>query len=460
MREISEPISLEIIENIKSKERSSQVALQFILEELDAARWGNAKFRDMLRSLYFEETEFAGAMNRTWIDVSGGSGPKQLMLRHLVRLNQDFGADKADLARFDILKFVARYFNLGRFYINPEFRIAKKPLNLFGALKCDANMTHPHFKTLMSEEYEEVRQIISRWASGFEDRDNKLDKEFQTTFNSSFWEIYLFQCFKDLDMEVDFSKPAPDFSVKTKTGQVLNIEAVTANHANDSPPEWAPQKIKSDTDFLNFACVRILNAIDGKHKKFTSSYSKLNHVEGAPFIVAVAPFEQPMSSTQNNEAIIRVLYGKGIDKSNTWEEIDIPTVIKKENVSLQLGIFTSDKYKHISAVIFSTIATIGKAISQTSTPRSIRCCRYHEKIGALYEITENSMYFETHLDGLQIHHNPFAIHKLPPEAFNKYEITHYYYDIESGEMDNQQKTFTIVSRSLWPSGLRSKVGAQ
>jgi hypothetical protein len=460
MKEIFEPISLKIVENIKSKENSSQVALQFIFEELDTACWGNSDFRDMLRSLYFEETEYAGAINRTWSDVSGVTGPKQLMIKHLGKLVQDFGEDIAELAKFDLLKFVAHHFKLGRFYINPEVRLAKKPPNLFGTLETDQNMTHPHFKTLMSEEFTEVRKVVSRWASGFEDRDNKLDKEFQATFNSSFWEIYLFQCFKDLEMEVDFSKPAPDFSVKTKTGKLLNIEAVTANHANYSSPEWAHQRMSNDKDFLNFSCVRILNAIDGKHRKFLSSYSSLIHVQGAPFIVAVAPFEQPMFFNQNNEAIIRVLYGKGIDKHNNWNEVYVPTVLKKENVSLQLGIFTSDKYKHISAVIFSTIATIGKAISQTSMPRSIRCCRYHDKIGALYELTENSRYYETHLDGLQIHHNPFATHKIPPESFNKYEITHYYYDIESGQIDNQQKPYTIVSRSLWPPGLMSKVGTQ
>lgn len=451
MREIAESIASEIIQNIESKESASQVALQFILEGLDAARTGNEVVKDMLKTLYFEEFEYVGVLGRTWADVSGEFGPKQLMLKHLVRLVQDFGVDKADLARFDIMKFVARHFKLGRFYINSEIGKAKKPLDLFGALKCNESKAHPHFKTLMTPEYEDVRRVLSRWASGFEDRDNKFDHEFQTTFNSSFWEIYLYQCFKDLEMEVDFSKPAPDFSVKTKSGNVINVEAVTANHASDSSPEWVAQELKEEKDFLNFSCVRILNSIDAKHKKFLASYSNLDHVKNAPFVIAVAPFEQRNFFIQNNEAIIRVLYGKGIDKHASWLEVDVPTASKNENVSLDLGLFATDKYKNISAVIFSTIATVGKAISQTSMPRFIRCSRYHPQLGLIPELTENTRYFETHLDGLQIHHNPYAVHKLTQDAFRKYEVTHYYYDIQLNEIDNQQKSYTIISRTLWSS---------
>ena len=451
MKKFVELISSKIIENIESKENSSRVALQFILEELDAARSGNDFVRDRIKSLFFEESEYIGAMNRSWDDVDGEFGPQQLLLKNLAALVQTVGVELLAVARFHIVECVVHHYRLGRFYINPTIGVAKKPLSLFEKLKCDESKAHPHFKYLLSEENKEVREVISRWASGFEDRDNKFDHEFQTTFNSSFWEIYLYQCFKDLDMGVDFSKSAPDFTVKTKNDNVINIEAVTANHAHDSSPEWIGQDLKDDNDFLNFSCIRILNAIDSKHKKYLSSYCKLEHVKDTPFVIAVAPFEQSMFFMQNNEAIIRVLYGKGIDKHNNFVEVDTPTAKKKENISLELGMFTSEKYQNISAVIFSTTATIGKAKTQTSIPRLIRCSRYHEKVGLLVELKENSEYFETHLDGLQIHHNPYAVHKLPPEAFRKYEVTHYYYDKQSKEIDNQQKSYTMISRTLWPS---------
>jgi hypothetical protein len=65
----------------------------------------------------------------------------------------------------------------------------------------------------------------------------------------------------------------------------------------------------------------------------------------------------------------------------------------------------------------------------------------------LIEIKDNKEYNETVLDGLQIYHNPFAEKALPKEAFDKYEITHIYYDLISKKVDNQQKSYTIISRN-------------
>lgn len=448
MKNVIDLVANELIENIDSKKDSQQVALQFVLEELDAAQLGNDFVRDRIKSFYFNESEYVGAMNRSWGDVDGESGPQQALLKATNIFAQILGIDLAAALRIYIVEYIARHYQLGRFYISREIEMASKPLALFGDCVGGDNKAHPHFKFLLEDENKPVRDVIVRWASGFEDRDNKLSFEFQTTFNSSFWEIYLHQCLKDLGMVIDFSKAAPDFTAKTKGGKIINIEAVTANHAANSSPEWTSEELRSDSDFLNFSCVRILNAIDSKHKKFLNSYSLLEHVEGKPFIVAVAPFEQPMFFMQNNEAIIRVLYGKGIDKYNGFAAIETPTALKNKDVYLDLGIFTSEKYKEISAVVFSTIATIGKAITQTSLDYVVRCSRYHEERGLVGEIKNNSEHFETHLDGLQVHHNPYAAVPLPPEAFNSYEITHYYYDIPSKIIDNQQKSYTIISRNV------------
>lgn len=450
MRKLIEQTVNNLIKIIDSKKQNQKVALQFVLEELDAARSGIDFVKDRIKSLYFNEREYVDAMTRSWEDVDGEHGPQQFLLRTTFQIKEHYGSDIAAKARISITEHIAQHYGLGRFYINKEIRTASKPLDLFKNIIQDESKIHPHFKHLMEVENKPIRDVISRWASGFEDRDNKFTHEFQTTFNSSFWEVYLYQCFIDLKMTVDFSESAPDFTVKTKNLNIINIEAVTANHANSSPPEWIHKELKSNIDFLNFSCIRVLNAIDSKHKKFIESYSKLAHTKDKPFVIAVAPFEQSMFFIQNNEAIIRVLYGKGIDKHNGFIEVDVPTVSKNENTSLDLGIFTTPKYKEISAVIFSTTATIGKAITQTDLPKSIRCSRYHERHGLIMELNNNSKHFETHLDGLQVHHNPYATNKLPPESFDKYEITHYHYDTDLKAIDNQQKSYTLISRNIFP----------
>lgn len=445
-----------LIAAIESKIESRKVALQFILEELDAARSGNSYVLDRINKFYFNENEYIGAMARSWPDVDGPSGPQQLLLNAICTLSQRIGVNAASMARISIAEKIAQHYRLGRYHAGQWNSPAAKALDLFAPPTCDSSLLHPHFKLLSGNEWLPVREAVSRWASGFEDRDNKFSREFQTTFNSSFWELYLFQCFKDLDLDVDFTNKSPDFYLTTKYGESFNVEAVTANHAQGATPEWLNPGKNPSPELLNTACVRILNSIDSKHKKFLKSYSRLEHVKGKPFVIALAPFEQPMSSLQNNEAIIRVLYGQGIDKDNGFVETRTPFVLKDGNVHLELGMFASSKYKEISAIIFSTTATIGKAVTQTKLPLLVRCSRYHEHHGLIIELVDNSMHFETHLDGLQVHHNPYAETKLPTTLFDRYEVSHYHYDVNSEFIDNRQRSYTLISRNIFlPASMRA-----
>ncbi|WP_232925945.1 hypothetical protein, partial [Pseudomonas syringae] len=44
---------------------------------------------------------------------------------------------------------------------------------------------------------------ILRCLEGFPDRNNKFVKEFQTTFNSIFWEVYLYMAFREYGFSLD-----------------------------------------------------------------------------------------------------------------------------------------------------------------------------------------------------------------------------------------------------------------
>ncbi|AXI08430.1 hypothetical protein CUC15_05640 [Oceanobacillus zhaokaii] len=86
------------------------------------------------------------------------------------------------------------------------------------------------------------KNVIQDWSEGFEDRDNKIIKEFQTTFHSSFWEIYLYAVFKKLDYFIDMSVSRPDF-ILYKNNQKVLIEATTANIKK----KWGGRKYKRYT---------------------------------------------------------------------------------------------------------------------------------------------------------------------------------------------------------------------
>ena len=94
---------------------------------------------------------------------------------------------------------------------------------------------HENFKRVLIKNNKPAQKLFNEWASGFVDRDTKLIKEFQTTFNSTFWEVYLFAVLKEYRLNVNFNYSSPDFSIINPN---IIIEATTANAANNKTPEW------------------------------------------------------------------------------------------------------------------------------------------------------------------------------------------------------------------------------
>ena len=78
----------------------------------------------------------------------------------------------------------------------------------------DINL-HEKYKLLRDDPLAKYkRDILLQWTEGFIDRDNKIIKEFQTSFHSAFWEFYLFNYFKKLKFDIDFTYNRPDFLIK------------------------------------------------------------------------------------------------------------------------------------------------------------------------------------------------------------------------------------------------------
>jgi hypothetical protein len=168
---------------------------------------------------------------------------------------------------------------------------------------------HPNFCHIIKPGYYELAsKVLNNWAKDFEDRDGKFVTEFQTTFNSSFWELYLFACFKELNCTFDQSHPSPDFVLTSPYGE-FTAEATTANHPEHYRPEWDKAMIdEPEMDYiLRLSTIRLLQAVLQKSDKFKKSYSKLAHVQNKPFVICVSPFDQPFFFRQSHLAIVRVL---------------------------------------------------------------------------------------------------------------------------------------------------------
>jgi hypothetical protein len=148
-------------------------------------------------------------------------------------------------------------------------------MDLFTPVADQAKL-HPNFRATLAPNSASVRAVLTGWASEFVDRDGKFVYELQTTYNSSFWKLYLFAVLKCLGIKVDFSYPSPDFLA---ADMPLAIEATIASHAQDDVPELE-KTIKGIThDNLAQAYVqsiiRLSNAFHGKVLSYGKKYAAL-----------------------------------------------------------------------------------------------------------------------------------------------------------------------------------------
>lgn len=299
---------------------------------------------------------------------------------------------------------------------------------------------HPKFKFLKKQLTGE-KEILEDWVQGFEDRDGKIIKEFQTTFHSTFWEFYLFAIFKEAEFKINFDHNRPDFIITSP--EDLYIEAVTSNIKQDGrkeedrtlddlltmlTPPWEQNNFYQE---LDESIIRHSNAIHSKSSKYRE-YSKLPHVKkNVPYIIALGAYDQMNYGNQFYYPMHALLFGHYYDFARKGYVIKDSVLKSGSETKIPIGLFNTEKYKHISAIIFSSTVTLGKltslSLSQDKTPLKTN---YVLNIGHQDELPhflirqvspENP---ENLFDGLFIFHNPFAENKLSYNIFEKYPVTH------------------------------------
>jgi hypothetical protein len=330
-------------------------------------------------------------------------------------------------------------------------------MNLFKPVVEEARR-HQNFRNLLAIGNGFTLDVLNDWARGFVDRDGKFVQEFQTTFNSSFWELYLFAVLKKYGMTVDFSKDRPDFCIPTWN---LNIEAAIASNAQGAEPEYTRLGTPpSDLNAFNFqTIIRLANSLGEKHRKYISSYSALAHVKDQAYVVAVTNFDQPFSFMAAQRPIEAVLLGYYVDEERSiasggreghLKGEELMQVFKANGSPVQLGMFTTPAYADISAVIFSNCANIGKLRALSSDlARGVvfTALRFNPKSNMPHVIKlPKAQYEENLLDGLRIYHNPYATHTLDPALFGHPSVFQWYVrgDEEFVEQRKGQLLFRYV----------------
>lgn len=304
---------------------------------------------------------------------------------------------------------------------------------------------HQNFKSVTVPGRIAERAVVSGWAEGFPDRDNKFVREFQTTFNSSFWEVYLYRLFRSYSFDLNWSHASPDFWLSTPYGEVI-VEAVTANAASGKEPEWEKTALMTENvknkifwPLNREAIIRISNALISKVRKYGASYQKLPHVPGKPFVIAVAPFEQADFQHQYDRPMRALLYDDYVDEDAYFRNpelfpdgpasVKLGEIVKDNGSSFDLGIFENGDWADVSAVVFSCVATWGKAVAMSTDVRNgfVQTSWSTDLSGkSVARISQVGVPSENISDGLQIFHNPYANNPLDLRVFRRQGVVQHH----------------------------------
>ena len=331
-------------------------------------------------------------------------------------------------------------------------------MNLFAPI-VPAARQHPIFKMLCHADNAPERDVLMAWAREFVDRDGKFVQEFQTTFESSFWELYVHAALREFGMSIDLRYDAPDFMVTAP--QPFAAEATIAAPAHGATPAFGPGPpvVPEDLNAYNAeAILRICNSLDAKMRRYRERYAQLAHVRDKPFVVALAPFDRPLPQLAANRPIIAALYGMYFDEEASIAgrrdhlvTYPIDSVAKPSGAPVATGLFAKPEYADLSAVVYSPIATWGKLRALANAPDAPAIfTTLHPAPGQLLPEIRQTLkrdYREHLLDGLYVLHNPAASRPLDPRVFAHARIVQFVPDGQGG-VEGQGPDDFLLMRSI------------
>lgn len=335
-------------------------------------------------------------------------------------------------------------------------------LDLFTPQVAEARW-HPNFRACLDAINEGPRRVLASWCRGFPNRDGKFVKEFQSSFNSAFWELYLNAAFRKCRHRVNYPSPSPDFEV-SRSGESVHVEATVASNRDGSPPEHEfPTQLSTfdaaPREIASRSVERICNSLSAKIKKFRETYSRRPKASSLPFLIAVAPFDQPLSWGQNDLAIRMVLYGyEGAisepgdkNKHLIYGHNFRYSWTKANGTEIELGLFSRGLAPEVSGVIFSNSATFGKARSlSTNLPKGIvEHWRFNShSTSPRHLLTYLPRYYEHILDGLHLYLNPRARLPVPDWFLGSNIVSRTTIDTSNGLPLGHSIDGSLINRSI------------
>ncbi|BCD97710.1 hypothetical protein [Marinagarivorans cellulosilyticus] len=266
-------------------------------------------------------------------------------------------------------------------------------------------------------------------------------------FHTRLWEAQLLASFREQGLMVSQSYPSPDFFIENRHGGEVWVEAVTANpqkrynHVNSTPID--PPKDRKER-LLGSAAERFAKTIGNKLKR---NYHEQEHVNGKPFLIALADFHAPSSMTWSREALICYLYGAyPVVKTEAGVQFACAEFVKNllGESAFPAGLFADNRHSELSAILFTNACSIAKfnrvGVSAGALTKSLK----YTRIGEFFDRRPNALKgipfcldvtsqeyrtlwplgYEPWCAELEVFHNPYAKYPVKRELLP--ETTHWF----------------------------------
>ena len=229
----------------------------------------------------------------------------------------------------------------------------------------DENCRDPLYEKIRNFHDEEViKRLENMWNVFKPFADSNFKRDFRDNLVSRFWEMYLGTMLLQESKQLKrVGEIGPDICIIEKEKEKICIEAIAPSCGEG--PDKVPVMKGSGWSPEEKIILRIRSAIEEKYNKYLF-YLKRGHIlDIEPYIIAINSSKLDYTLSDSDPPyIIQAVFPVGplsaticSDTGQKLEEgyIHRPSIIKKSDNQVETDIFLQDKYKGISAVMYSEI---------------------------------------------------------------------------------------------------------
>jgi len=264
----------------------------------------------------------------------------------------------------------------------------------------------PHYKKILKIEAINNR-LEDLWVDFCPFADSNFKQDFPENLISRFWEMYLGSMFIQEGKKLQkVSNGGPDICIVEPAGNILWVEAIASTPGVG--PDKVPNLRKIDWIKKEKVILRIRSAIEAKYIKYLSYLEKGYILDSDPYVIAINSFKiEHAQSDVYPSFIIQSISPIGPETICINPETGEKTregykhrteIIKINRAPVKTDIIMQDKYRVISAFIYSEVSPyeipskLGSKIRIVHNPKAInRIIDGWLPIGIEYKFDENNI---------------------------------------------------------------------